>query len=150
MDRLKRQSGFTLVEILIVVAIVLLLLGIAAPKLARARIQGYEGGAIRALRTLHVAQAQYYSETGRHAVTLDELAKRGNIAGDLASGEKSGYRFELKSSKTGYQIYAHPLHSDARRFYTNDSLAIFAGPPGRDSDSFPETVQPASSIERPK
>jgi len=144
------RRGFTLVEILIVVAIIMLLFSMAAPKLARARVQGYEAGAIRAIRTLQVAQAQYYSETGHHATAIAELAQRGNIAGDLADGEKSGYRFELKPGKTGYQIFAWPLHPDARRFYSNDSLAILAAPGGQSGDSFTETVQPPASIESSK
>lgn len=145
-----RNRGFTLVEVLIVVAIVMLLLGMAAPKLARARVQGYETGAIRAIRALQVAEAQFLSETGQHAGSLEELAKRGNISGDLALGEKNGYRFELKAANRGYQIFAHPLHGDARKFYSNDSLAILAAPQSQRDGDFGETVQAPSSITPPK
>jgi prepilin-type N-terminal cleavage/methylation domain-containing protein len=133
-----RERGFTLVEILIVVTVLLLLLGWAAPRYAAARVSANEAAAIRNLRTLHEAQAQYYAEFGRHARSLEELGApkgtlpgptgAGLIAGDLARGEKHGYRFEIRETKTGYELRAKPLLvgiTGRRTFVSNETLGLY-------------------------
>lgn len=133
-----RERGFTLVEILIVVTVLLLLLGWAAPRYAAARVAANEGAAIRNLRTLHEAQAQYYAEFGRHARSLEELGTpkgtlpgptgAGLIAGDLARGQKHGYSFEVRETKSGYELRAKPLLfgiTGRRTFVSNETLGLY-------------------------
>src|SRR5690242_19383364 len=101
----KRRRGFSLIELLIVVAIILIIITIALPKLSRARMFSQEAAAIAAMRTIHTAEAQYYSTYGRYATSLAELGPpaSGNanasaadmIGNDLAQGEKSGYKFSV-------------------------------------------------------
>src|SRR4029077_6996626 len=87
----RRIAGFSLIELLIVIAIILIILAMALPKLNKARMQAFETGAIKAITTIHTAQAQYYSEFGKYAESLTALGPptSGNpsaSAADLISG----------------------------------------------------------------
>ena len=70
---LRRRRGFSLIELLIVIAIILIIITIALPRLSRARMYSQETAAIAALRTIHTAQVQYYSQFGKYAASLTEL-----------------------------------------------------------------------------
>jgi len=126
-------SGFSLIELLIVVAIILIILAMSLPKLHAARTYVSETAAIKAVTTIHVAQAQYYSRFGRYATSLAELgpgktASTANlISGDLALGEKSGYRYELQVTPVGYTIHANPVafnDTGSRTFFSDQTLTI--------------------------
>src|SRR5436190_11370460 len=99
----RRRRGFSLIELLIVIAIILIIITIALPRLSRARMYSQETAAIAALRTIHTAQVQYYSQFGKYAASLTELgpptsgaagpAAADMIGNDLAGGLKSGDKF---------------------------------------------------------
>src|SRR5689334_23170076 len=72
-SRCRNRRGFSLIELLIVVAIILILAAIAAPKLNQNRMHAQETAAIRQIGTIHTAETQYYSQFGRYAVNLLEL-----------------------------------------------------------------------------
>jgi len=134
-DRLRR--GFSLIELLIVIAIILIIVAIAAPRLDKARMHSQEMAAIRQIQTLHTAQTQYYSQYGRYATSLAELGPPTSgqpgpsaaelIPGELAQGVKTGYVFQLQGGPAGYTVNCNPqvYNSTGRRtFFSDHTLVI--------------------------
>lgn len=106
--------GFTLVELLVVMALVAVLVSIAVPAWLHARIQGNEASAVSSLRAIHTAQASYAQlcAGGRYAVALTVLgipprgASHPFLSPDLTSGEtvrKSGYTVVMMPRETSEQ-----------------------------------------------
>jgi prepilin-type N-terminal cleavage/methylation domain-containing protein len=137
MRRNRQQKGFSLIELLIVIAIILIIVTVALPKLNKARMYAQETAALKAIQTLNTAQVQYNSTFGRFAQSLTELgppasgtdnASSANlISSDLAAVEKQGYIFTLAGTATGYTITAVPVafgSTGSRTFYSDQSLAV--------------------------
>ena len=90
---MKREQGFTLIELMIVVAIIAIIAAIAIPSLLNARKAGNEASAISSLRTLTTVNEQYRTRFGEYAGSLANLSATGYIDAVLGAGTKSGYDF---------------------------------------------------------
>lgn len=95
--RMKREQGFSLIELLIVVVIIGVIAALAIPGLQRARRYAQSGSAIQSLRTITTAENLYERRFKVYA-TLADLAPEGTIDSNLANQHKSGYSFSVTLS----------------------------------------------------
>ncbi len=99
----NKKKGFSLIELLIVVAIILIIAAIAIPNLLRARITANETSAVGSVRTINTSAVQYQTTYGNgfppNLAALDGAGGTCNAAGlidaVLGGGAKSGYTFAL-------------------------------------------------------
>src|SRR6202041_2356706 len=104
--RTNRQHGFTLMELLIVMSIMIILMLIAIPNFISMKAQADETSAIQSLRAIYQAQIQYQTNfpVNGFACALPSLGGNASsgppsptgaqvLQGDLATGQKSGYTF---------------------------------------------------------
>jgi type IV pilus assembly protein PilA len=133
----NRRRGFSLIELLIVITIILIIIMIAAPRLSRARMYSQETAAIAAIKTIHTAQVQYYSQFQKYATSLAELGPPASgaagpsaadlIGNDLSNGIKSGYKFAVTGNQGGYIVTAVPETynvTGSRTFYSDQSMTV--------------------------
>lgn len=138
-NKLRGMRGFSLIELLIVISIILIILAIALPRFNKAVMAGREMAAQATVKTLHSAEAQYYSTYGKYPESLAQLGKPTSgaasaaaadlVGADLAKGEKQGYKYNVQATPTGYSINADPVtfgNSGSRTFYSDQSGEIHA------------------------
>jgi type IV pilus assembly protein PilA len=140
MDRTRsnsRRRGFSLIELLIVVAIILIIAMVAIPKMNVQLMSAREMGAIREINAIHQAQTQYYSQFGRYAQALAELGPPSGgapgpagadlLPSSLSFGKKGGHIFTVTATPTGYAVSVVPEQfgsSGRRTFYSDQTLEV--------------------------
>jgi type IV pilus assembly protein PilA len=132
----KSSSGFSLIELLIVVAIILIIAAIAIPNLLRSRIAANQASAVGSLRTLNTAEITYsstfnvgFSSTlaylGPPAPTLGPTSTAAGLIDSVLAGG-SGGGTTLTSSKSGYNFVYSPGVTDTTG--RTDSYSFTASP----------------------
>jgi len=132
----RSQHGFSLIELLVVITIILIIVSIAIPALQNAQLNMRETAVIKEVQTIAQAETQYASQFGKYAPTLLELGPPvAGVSGpqaafliprSLAKGEKDGYVFTLAVADSGYQVHANPktFGSTGRRTFYLDQNGI--------------------------
>jgi type IV pilus assembly protein PilA len=96
----NRQRGFTLIELMIVIAIILILASITIPNALRSKIVTNEASAQEALEVLNNACFIYWTMYGGYPESLPNLGSVELIGSDLVSGLKTGYRLTYTRGAT--------------------------------------------------
>ena len=132
-----RRDGFTLVELLIVVAIIAIIVAIAVPALQRARVSANESAAIGDIRTVISGQAAYHSaNSGFYEKNFSCLGKQGGCIPGAPTGGPFFLDSQLASlqPKGGYarsapQFGDPPLAPDAAVSPTSVDAYVYAATP---------------------
>jgi type IV pilus assembly protein PilA len=156
LPRNRQESGFTLVELLIVMSVILILMTLAIPAMQSVIRRGNETSAMSSLRMLNEMEGQYNSTYPQHGFACSLTALGGKVGSgpptpeaaqlvpdDLASGNKAGYTFTISGCAkstinnidqyNSYQINAVPNsvgHSGNRGFCTDENAQIRYDPKG--------------------
>jgi prepilin-type N-terminal cleavage/methylation domain-containing protein len=144
---MHQAKGFSLIELLIVVAIILIIAAIAIPNLVKSRIAANESTAVSSVRTIVTSEVTYATinpSTGYSS--LSNLYSAGLIDSVLAGGSKSGFSLSLGTSSdtptSTFTVNANPITpgTTGTNYYCADQTTVIQ----RGSASFGTSTNPCT------
>jgi type IV pilus assembly protein PilA len=161
--RSRGAAGFSLIELIVVVAIIMIVAAIAIPRMLSSKMRANETAVVEALRSIATGQTAYYSTFQRgFAPSLEALgpppsgdpasADRANLIDPLlATGARNGYIFDYQPGPldsegriSTYRVNANPVkagQTGTKFFYMDEKSVIrfsLDGPAGPDSPIIPQ------------
>lgn len=139
------KKGFTLIEIVIVVSVVIVLTLLAIPNILRSRSVANEGAAMANLKILSDACQLYHANNGIFPESLNDLttpiSTPAYIDPLLAGGHKQGYAFTYARRGTGFSINANPESLLRGRYYYIDETGVMKANPDQEAGAGDEAVR---------
>lgn len=134
---MKRQRGFTIIELMTVTAIIGILVSLALVQYKRARMYANETAACSDLKAIHAAQETFKVAFGGYATDIDSLNGAQTLDGSFGSGgavkQKNGYSFvaagnspDLFGNNLGFEANATPISNStgSKSFCISDSSGL--------------------------
>ncbi len=145
---IKREKGFSLIELLIVVAIILIIAAIAIPNLIRSRMAANEASAVGSIRTINTAEITFnttYSDgfakdllwlggaAGAKASCGSALLIDSVLGGLTGVNQKSGYNFAVQAGTVDVTIVPANCTAGSTDGYTATAVPVTPGTTGQRS-----------------
>ena len=112
--RLRSSGGFSLLELLIVVGIILVIATMAIPSLLRSRQNANENAAVASLRTISNAQAAYVANGGSYGSISGLIGQQ--LLDERFTSSMSGYNYSITASTFAFSVTANPVSPSTGRY----------------------------------
>ena len=121
------QCGFTLIELMLVVAVISIIMAIAIPSFLNARMSANEASAISTMKAVVTVNEQYNVRFGSYASSMSNLRSEGYLDSSVADPTKAGYTFSYGSTGMTFTFNGDPSspgQSGTRYFFADESGVI--------------------------